>query len=851
MKKGVVLVTKFLLILLLVVACSKKEAAVQKEIVVDPNVKGGVPEKILFSVKMDEAVALKDIVEGNSDIFLQRVPAATLNGLDEKSKEKLDIYPIPSGSWTFVLNPIPNKAPYQVKVNGATEFNPFAIREVRYALNFLMDRKYIVDEILNGAGGPNFTPTTPGMPNAWKFELQANKMGLTAEGDKEKAIKDISTAIEKAASLPENRNKLVKKDGFWYFEGKPVTLKFVIRVDDPEGRLKLGNYFAALVEQAGIKVEKLLWDRSKAVQAVYNADPAQLGWHLYTEAWGAGSTYVWQDTPIIQHMSSVWGNQPGWGESTWWNFKDEDADKLANKVLEGKVETTDEWWNTLLKLNEYGLNDAVRLFVAYQTDYFVANKERFNERLYYGLGTGLDRAALENANTKDGVLKVLQFSAAGGLYQSAWDPVGARGFNDSYSSNVVQMVFDREIVDGPFGQVDERRASVVSNKSEPVFEKDSKGNVIKVSGKIDVDENAIIVDPKTKKYKKVGKGIKASTETTWKVKFGAWHSGRDIKKSDYLYAEGFVNEWAKEDGAGDKKFDSAYASYWLPNISANVGSRWNADGTVTIWSNYFSPKPGLDAIAETGVPYFRVNGNQKPGYAVPWEVIEAIQAIVVDGSASGTKYGFTEKEGVQPVDLKSESFTKDLRAKLVELASKKAVPEILKGEVTPEEAANDYNLAVKFIDKYGHAVIGYGPYMLTKLDVKTGYAELTAFRDARFTEERGKWAKIYKASRLRIDGVITPDEAYTGEEFKVTINASEVAYPSDEAKKADKGTVEALLINKDGETKIEGKANGDGTFTIILDATKAKAFKGAYTLVVLGTLDGKFTDTKTTSVVFN
>ena len=286
-------------------------------------------------------------------------------------------------------------------------------------------------------------------------------------------------------------------------------------------------------------------------------------------------------------------------------------------------------------------------------------------------------------------------------------------------------------------------------------------------------------------------------------------------------------------------------------LETNVAGKWSNDGTYTLWSNKYTFKKGTDLIGEQVIPELKVIGAQKPGYGVPWEVLEGIQAVVVDGSASGTKYGFTEKEGVQPVDLKSASFTKDLRAKLVELAAKKSVPEILKGEVTPDEAANNYNLAIKFIDTYGHAVIGYGPYMLTKLDLKTGYAELTAFRDKNYTEERGKWAKTYKASKLRIDGLTTPDEAYTGEEFKVTVNASEVAYPSDEAKKAAKGTVYALFINKDGETKVDAKANGDGTFTIKLDAEKAKAFKGSYTLVVLGTLDGQFTDTKTTAVVFN
>ena len=536
MSKRISLATKVLLVfvVLFAVACAKKEATIAKEITIDPNVKGGVPEKILYSSKMDQSVALKDIVEGNSDLFIDPVPAAMLNGLDEKSREKLDVYPVPSGAWSFILNPVPNKAPYQIKVNGINQFNPFAIREVRFALNYLMSRQYVTDEILNGGGGPKFTSLTAGLPNAWKLDLEANKMGITAEGDKDKAIKDITDAIEKASKMPENKNKLVKKDGFWNFEGKPVTLKFVIRVDDPEGRLKLGNYFAGLVEQAGIKVEKLLWDRTKANQVVYSSDPAQLEWSLYTEGWGGGSTYIWPDTPLIQYCTSIWGFAPGWGESTWWNYKNQEADELGNRLYTGKIENEKEFWDTATKLNNIGLQEAVRLFVIYQTDYYVANKERFNEKLNYGLGTGIRRAALENANTKDGILKVLQFSAQGGLYQSSWDPVGARGFGDTYSGNVIDMVMDREIEDGPFGNYFERRASIVSTQVDPLFERNSKGAIEKVSGKIPVDEDAVVMNYKTKKFEKIGKGTQSAVKIVLKYKFGAWHSGREIKKADYI-----------------------------------------------------------------------------------------------------------------------------------------------------------------------------------------------------------------------------------------------------------------------------------------------------------------------------
>ncbi|PKL07483.1 MAG: ABC transporter substrate-binding protein, partial [Spirochaetae bacterium HGW-Spirochaetae-7] len=129
---------------------------------------GPIVDKVIYEVRMDQTLAMKDIVEGKADVFFQAVPPAILRTLSEADKAKLDIYAVPSGSWSLLLNPIPNKAPYTwTKTDGVTEFNPFAIREVRYALNWLINRKKLVDEILLGAGEPAFTPMTPGQPGTY------------------------------------------------------------------------------------------------------------------------------------------------------------------------------------------------------------------------------------------------------------------------------------------------------------------------------------------------------------------------------------------------------------------------------------------------------------------------------------------------------------------------------------------------------------------------------------------------------------------------------------------------------------------------------------------------------------
>ena len=140
---------------------------------------GPIVDKVIYTVSMDQTLAMKDIVEGKADVFFQAVPPAILQTLSEADKAKLDIYTVPSGSWSLLTNPIPNKAPYTwTKSDGVTEFNPLAITEVRYALNWLFNRKKMIDEILKGDGDPMFTPMTPGQPGTYRYNLIASQLEI-------------------------------------------------------------------------------------------------------------------------------------------------------------------------------------------------------------------------------------------------------------------------------------------------------------------------------------------------------------------------------------------------------------------------------------------------------------------------------------------------------------------------------------------------------------------------------------------------------------------------------------------------------------------------------------------------
>jgi peptide/nickel transport system substrate-binding protein len=207
---------------------------------------GPFADSVIYNVRMQEEIALQDVAAGNIDIFQYSTSGGVIFGLNQATLDKLELYVVPSSSESLFFNPYPNAAPYVAVTTGGEEFfNPFAMREFRFAMHFLINRQQLVDEIMQGAASPSIISVGSFEPGAFKLYLEANKLGLTVEGDEAKALQMMDDAMKAAAALPANAGRLVLgADGIWAFDGQPVTLNIVIRVDDPNVRLPEGRYFA-------------------------------------------------------------------------------------------------------------------------------------------------------------------------------------------------------------------------------------------------------------------------------------------------------------------------------------------------------------------------------------------------------------------------------------------------------------------------------------------------------------------------------------------------------------------------------------------------------------------------------
>ena len=801
---------------------------------------GPIVDRVIYEVRMDQTLATKDIIEGKADVFFQAVPAPILRGLSEAEKAKLDTYVVPSGSWSLCLNNIPNKAPYTwTKADGTTTFNPFAIREIRYALNWLIDRKKLVDEILLGAGEPTFTAMTPGQPGTYRYNLIAAKLGFTARGNEKKAIADIEAAMQAAANLPENKGKLVKVGNFWQYDGKDVTIKFLIRVDDVNGRLPAGRYVADQIEKAGIKVERLERDRS-AISIAYYSNPADLEWHMYTEGWGAGATRAWWDISISQMYCPYYGYMAGGADPANWNYENPELDRLGQKSINGQFMTEAEYWADNLKAMELGLTEACRIFLVTQNDTYVANKARFNGRMAYGLGDGLNGWSIRTADVKPDatgkkVLRVLQYSARGTLFMSSWDPVGVDGFSDVYSGAITDPCSDPSTFEAPNSAKDTPLRAIYDPKKikvDCVLEGDA------IVGRIPVPATAILYDSASKTFKAVGPGVVAWTTGTSGYQYGKWHSGAPISFADIMYASAFPYEWAHEDGAGDKFYDESYASQYVPALEINKGFVINRDQTITSYFNYNWPMDA-DRVGSAAAIGPKA-GNPGRQTVVSWDIYEALALLVAEGSKSGEVYSFTGSDTVTEVDVIAANCVKDIVAKLTDMAAKKYVPASIKQWVTPDQAVARYKASLAFIAKYGHAYISNGPFMITKVDTTTNSIELDAFRD--YPYKADYWPKAFRLEITRIDNVQVPATATRKNDVKITITASSYVYPEVATTPlSNKGTVTVALQLEGGKELVyPAKFEKAGTFTATIPAKDLGALKpGSYTVVVMTKLAGE------------
>ncbi|MEO2200755.1 MAG: ABC transporter substrate-binding protein, partial [Nitrosopumilus sp.] len=330
-----------ILLALLVIAITYNESFAEKSTHVN---------SIKFIQYLDENTALEEVKNGNLDLYYYRISPDRLE--NEQSAEGLKIYDSTGGSYSLLINPAESE-----------KFNPFSEKDARFALNYLVDRKLIVNELMGGYGSQiisYYGPTDPEYLTIIK-ELES----FNFKYNPTLANKIISESImERGAE---------KINGKWVKNNEEVEISIFIRSDDPV-RKSIGEILAKELDDMGFKIKKDYGDLNKAFVVVYGSNPADMNWNLYTEGWGR-SAFVKYDSIGLGQMYSPWfSNMPGFNDPSYWNYENKRLDELTQKIYKGDFESSEKRSELIQEAVVEGINESVRIFLASKVDQYVVNQ---------------------------------------------------------------------------------------------------------------------------------------------------------------------------------------------------------------------------------------------------------------------------------------------------------------------------------------------------------------------------------------------------------------------------------------------------------------------------------------------
>ena len=686
--------------------------------------KGTFLDEIRFVQYLDENTALEEVRNGKLDLYYYRISSDRLKDVD--SRDGLQIFESTGGYFSILLNP-----------TNAGEFNPFSIREVRYALNFLVDRNLIVNELLGGYGSPMIS--NYGIFSADYLGIIDVLESFQFRYNPNLANQIISEQLENAGAQ--------KINNVWHYDDEPIVITFFIRSDDP-ARKAIGEILSSNLESIGFIVEKEFGDLNKAFVIVYGSDPAEQKWHLYTEGWGS-SGFTRYDSVALAQMYAPWfSNMPGNNNPAYWNYQNDLLDKITQKIYSGESETAEERTRLIKDATKEGVNESVRVFLASKVDQYVSNENL--DGVINALGAGVpSRFTPINVQASDQSITI----GVKQIYQGAWNPVA--GLTDTYSTQIWFTLFDPSLTGHPF-----------SGKIFPIrtnWEIETNGP----KSVVNVPSDAIIWDSKSKNWKEVGPNTFAISKATFDLNFGEWHNGQKMNMNDIIYSTYFLLEWGSEKDENDKTFDSDYSPQAAQTAKTLVGIKPIDNDTIEVYTNYWHFDEG------------EIASWTSPWSSMPWEIMAAMEKTVVDGKSSFSRSESLTKN-VSWLSLIIPNDARMIQSQLEEFKSSNFIPDALTDfQQITDFQIDRYQSSIDWINQHEHAVISNGPFYLEGYSPDSRSITIKSFDSSGYPLQQGIWNDFEHAEFPTIESVDIEELVQKGMKLDIPVkvtNSSEIQY---------------------------------------------------------------------------
>ncbi|MCV0391879.1 MAG: ABC transporter substrate-binding protein [Nitrosopumilus sp.] len=671
-------------------------------------------DSVKFIQYLDENTALEEIRNGNLDLYYFRISSDRLENTQDR--EGLRVFDSTGGSYSILVNPAESD-----------EFNPFSIKEVRFALNYLVDRKLIVNELMGGYGAPIISYYSPTDPEYLTVIEQLEGFNFKYNPTLAKQI--ISEELVNQGAI--------KNGGKWEIGGKPIEITIFIRSDDPV-RKSIGEILAAELQRIGFTVKKDFGDLNKAFVVVYGSNPSDLKWSLYTEGWNR-SAFVKYDSVGLGQMYSPWfSNMPGFNDPSYWNYKNEKIDGLTQKIYTGGFESYEERSKLIQDATIEGVNESVRIFLASKIDQYVTNEKISGVVNDFGAGVP-SRFTPINARGENNELVV----GVKQIYQGAWNPI--MGLTDSYSRQIWGIISDPGSFKHPFtGETFPVRASWKVESAGP-------------DNKIEIPQEAILWNPYLQKWENIGLNASAISKVTFDFEFSNWHNGQPMDMSDILHSLYFIIEWGTKTGENDKTFDTEFTPRAAQSIQSIKGVKQVDQDSIEVYVDYWHFDEG--EIADWAILW----------NTMPWEITAAMEQAVLDGKASFSRSGATSKN-ISWLSLIIPNDAIMIKEYLINFRESNFIPISLIGLNQSNVNSNQrYESSINWIENRNHAVISNGPFYLESYAPESRTITVKSFVDESYPFKIGKWSEFENVEFPTIKKIDIKNTIQHGNEFQIKI----------------------------------------------------------------------------------
>jgi hypothetical protein len=374
---------------------------------------GGWLDEVDFSV-VDASSVITQITAGAVDMFSYGLAADKLADIKAANLCYTQSY---GTYYDMMFNP--------AVFTDKTVLNPFSDRKIREAMNWAIDRNYINQEIYKGGALPKFTALTTQLVD-YTGVIDVVR-GLEAKYaynlDKAKAVVD--------AEMP-TLGATKGTDGTWQFNGKPITLIFLIRNDGDGTRLPQGEYFAKQLEALGFTVNRVE-KKSSELSPIWNkSDPRDGQWNIYTAGWGANGLSRDEKAQFVQMYLPESGSAKPMKYNT--NF-DPAFSKLANDLNNGNFTTLQQRHDMIAQVLPLSLEDSMQVFtVDLQT--YAPFKCGLTVTADVGAGVETTKMGLFNLSYTGKEGGQLKSATTSTLFSDPWNPLnGSNWVTSAYIQN--------------------------------------------------------------------------------------------------------------------------------------------------------------------------------------------------------------------------------------------------------------------------------------------------------------------------------------------------------------------------------------------------------------------------------